>query len=108
MRPFRREVENISEYRAAHEIRLSTLLKQAGSSLTVEEYKQAIFNGPDVAHFRAYLLEALELFDCSDIDSASDEIIAAIQDAWNYFPHRSLNGRCPEEIMAEELQKRRP
>jgi hypothetical protein len=24
-----------------------------------------------------------------------------IQDAWNYFPHRFLNGRCPAEVMAE-------
>jgi hypothetical protein len=36
-----------------------------------------------------------------------DEQVVAliIEDAWNYFPHQSLNGRSPAELMAEQLSK---
>jgi hypothetical protein len=86
---------------AAVEVRLAALLLQAGSSVTLDDYKLAIFNGPHASQFRAYVLEALDVFGCSDIGSASEEIVSVIQDAWNYFPHRCLNGRCPAEVMAE-------
>jgi hypothetical protein len=76
------------------------LLAEAGSALTVEDYKRAIFNGPDRGDFRAYLLEALDVFGL-DAESANEQIISIIQDAWNYFPHQSLKGKCPAELFAE-------
>ena len=100
MRVSRQDSTNIAKYRASVEVRLAALLLRAGSSVTLDDYKRAIFNGPDVSQFRTYLMEALEVFDCSDIDSASHEIISVIQDSWNYFPHRCLNRRCPAELTA--------
>lgn len=85
--------------RGSIERRLALALRHSNSNLTVEEYKRAIFNGPEGSNFQAYTQEALDVFYC-DIDSATDEIVALIQDAWNYFPHRRLNGRCPAELMA--------
>jgi len=90
--------------RESVERRLSAALKQSRSSLTVSGYKDAIFHGPDVSQFRAYLMEALEVFGY-DIEDASEDIISVIQDAWNYFPHQCLQGQCPAELMAERTNR---
>jgi hypothetical protein len=76
----------IAKYRVVVEAHLADLLKKTGSSVTVGAYKDAIFRRQDTSGFRSYLKEALEVFDCSDIDSASERVISVIQDAWNYFP----------------------
>jgi hypothetical protein len=86
--------------RESIESRLSVALEQSESSLTVSQYKETIFHGPDISQFQAYILEALEVFGYH-IDDAPEEIISVIQDAWNYFPHQSLQGRCPAELNAE-------
>jgi hypothetical protein len=33
-------------------------------------------------------------------DASVADIISVIQDAWNYLPHRSLDGRSPADLMA--------
>jgi hypothetical protein len=93
------DIEKIEKYRASIEARLSLLLRKSGSSVTLEDYKRAIYNGPSAPQFNAYLQEALDVFGC-DVDSASDEILSTIQDAWNFFPHCSHNGKCPAELLA--------
>jgi hypothetical protein len=93
------EVAKIAKHRRGVEVRLAALLRESGSSMTVESYKLGIFNGPKEPNFQAYLLEALDIFGC-DIDSASDAVVSIIQDSWNYFPHRSMEGRCPAEVLA--------
>jgi hypothetical protein len=32
----------------------------------------------------------------ADLDT--DAVMPLIQDAWNYFPHRSLEGKCPRRF----------
>jgi hypothetical protein len=98
------ETAKIAKHRRGLEVRLAALLRESGSSITVDAYKLAIFNGPDEPNFRAYLLEALDMFGC-DIDSASDAVVSIIQDSWNYFPHRFLEGRCPAEVLAASMEE---
>jgi hypothetical protein len=43
----------------------------------------------------------LALFRSAGHLADEDAVAAVIQDAWNYFPHRSLKGRCPAEVMAD-------
>ena len=50
--------------------------------------------------FRLYLFAMLKAFRYHDIDDIDQATLQVIQDAWNYFPHRFLNGRCPAEVMA--------
>jgi hypothetical protein len=57
----RREAAKIAKYRAGVEVRLAALPQQAGSNITLDDYKRAIFNGPDLPHSHAYLREALEV-----------------------------------------------
>ncbi len=52
----RKAMGQIEEYRALVELRLSVLLEQYGSDVTVDDYKRAIFNGPGQSHSRSYLL----------------------------------------------------
>jgi hypothetical protein len=33
-----------------------------------------------------------------------DVLLPDVEDAWNYFPHESLNGRSPAELMAEQMR----
>jgi len=39
-----------------------------------------------------------------DIDEMND-ILQHFVDAWNYFPHQSLGGKSPSEVMAGEIKK---
>lgn len=89
---------DIRKQREHIERRLAAALRESGSTLTIEEYKRAIFDGPDTSRFHAYISEALDVFGY-DIDNATEEIISLIQDAWNYFPHHYLGGKCPAELV---------
>lgn len=96
----RNDNSQIESYRALVELRLSVLLERAESNVTVEEFKHAVFNTPHGLPMRDYLLEALEVFR-ADINSVSDEVLSVIQDAWNYFPRKSLKGKSPAERFGE-------
>jgi hypothetical protein len=53
------------------------------------------------ARFKTYVAQMLALFRSARHPADEDAVVAVIQDAWNYLPHRSLNGRCPAEVMAD-------
>ena len=86
------------------EERLVRILADADSTITVDKVRNLIFEA-DISDFRVYLTAMLSALGCDDIDSIDESELQVIQDAWNYFPHRTLNGRCPAEIMAEKLRK---
>jgi hypothetical protein len=93
------------EYRGLVEAHISTLLKQARSSSTLEDIKRLILNESPATVRADYFADLLAMFDTplSTIDVHASA--AALQEAWNYFPHRSLNGRCPAEIMMENTDE---
>ena len=43
------------------------------------------------------LADLLMLFNAGEDDL--DHLLSVVQESWNYFPHRSLGGRCPAEVM---------
>ena len=96
----------IEMYRMLAEDQLAYLLEDAESAVTIHNVKSLIFEA-DTSDFHAYLKAMLSAIDREDIDRIDDEEIQVIQDAWNYFPHRALGGKCPAEIMAEQLRRRR-
>src|ERR1035441_10004916 len=93
------------EYRGLVEARISTLLKQARSSATLEDIKRAIPNESPTTGRANYFADLLAMFDTPLSTIDFDASAAAVQEAWNYFPHRSLNGRCPAEIMMENTNE---
>jgi hypothetical protein len=69
------------------------------SPVTVEKVIKLIFEG-DFTDFHSYLAAMLAALQRS-VDDIDDAALQVIQDAWNYFPHRFLNGRCPTEVVAK-------
>jgi hypothetical protein len=93
-----RGMANIVAYRTLTEQRLSALLIRAGRPATLDGIKAIIF---DEGHSKlsAYITKMLELLKSRDNDI--DMILPVLQDAWNYFPHRSLDGHSPAERLLE-------
>jgi hypothetical protein len=96
MSGFDHNTVKISAHRTFIEARLSSFLKQSGSIETVEEIKNLIFEGEQ--DFKSYVGYLLSMFENPKSTVDIDAALPVIQDAWNYFPHRFLNGRCPAEV----------
>jgi hypothetical protein len=94
----------IETYRMLTEERLLHLLQGAKSHKTLDDVSNLIFEG-EATDFRLYLTAMLATFNCTDLDDLDETVLQVIQDAWNYFPHRCLNGRCPAEIMMQNTRK---
>jgi hypothetical protein len=92
-------VRMIKTHRTLTELRLEQLLQDIDSSMTIDDVKRLIFEfGRD--DFRTYLTAVLSTLD-SDVDEIEESELQVVQDAWNYFPHRFLDGRCPAELLME-------
>jgi hypothetical protein len=89
--------EPIKALRRTTEKQLEHQLKRANSFLDVQKVMALVFE-TDSPDFRTFVAAMLTAFDC-DIEDADEDIMQIIQDAWNYLPHRSLDGRCPAEVM---------
>lgn len=89
----------IREARELTENHMHRALQKAGSFLNVEKVMCLVFES-DASAAPTFLSAMLTAFD-GDVATANSEILYLIQDAWNYFPHRFLNGRCPAEVMAD-------
>ena len=95
-----RDTAHIAAYRTLTEERLSALLIRAGRPTTLDAIKIIIFDEGH-AKLSAYITKMLDLFKSSDIDI--DTILPVLQDAWNYLPHRSLDGKSPAERLLEAV-----
>ncbi len=88
---------------------LLALIKEYDLSdqLSVDKVKEWVYKSGDVSTIdasRKYNKKVLSYFvDVSDIDEMN-RILMVFVDAWNYFPHKSLQGRAPNE-MVDELMK---
>ena len=89
---------------AALRARLSDLLQKSEVGLPLDTIRNLIFEY-NHAHFKTYVAQMLTLFRSARHPADEDAVVAVIQDAWDYFPHRSLNGRCPAEVMANLLNQ---
>jgi hypothetical protein len=90
----------IETYRMLTEERVQHLLDNAENAASLDTIKTMIYDFAS-EDFRLYLFAMLRAFRFDDIDDVDEATVQVIQDAWNYFPHRFLNGRCPAEVMAE-------
>ena len=98
------DIDQIVEYRTLLSARILYLLVDFQSEATVEDVKQLILEHDGKTHPSECFVDLIELFraEAADVNS----LLPVIQDAWNYFPHRSLGGRCPAEVMVDLAQPR--
>ncbi len=85
--------------RTATEMRLDEELRRAKSFLNLRQVMAFTFEA-DAKGNRTYLEFMLTAFDC-DVDDVDQSLLQLFQDAWNFFPHRFLDGRCPAELFDE-------
>ena len=69
----------------------------ARSTLTVKAVKEKVFHSESI-DFRRFLLDLIATLSNRDIASLDDATLQLIEDAWNYFPHAVLGGRCPAAL----------
>jgi hypothetical protein len=87
----------IRDARELTEMRLNCQLASAASFLTVEKVMAPAFEC-NSSMARTFLGAMLAAFD-RDPRADDPDLLYLIEDAWDYFPHRFLQGRCPAEAM---------
>ena len=92
----------ILQRRKEIEQELGDLLKETGSEFDLEDIKEIIYseNGQDS------LTDIIAMFDNGQGVSELENILETVNDAWNFFPHKSLDGLCPTEKLLEYQQKK--
>ena len=76
------------------------------SKVTVEEIRKWIWNstGHVMEALNKYHKKCFQLFpEPKDIDEFNN-IMQVFTDAWNYFPHKALNGKAPNDLMKEVIR----
>jgi len=86
----RREIEN----------KLKNLLKVTRSDFNLEDIKDIIFN--EDSH--DCLTDVIAMFDTGQGGIEMQDILETVNDAWNYFPHKILNGLSPAEKVLDYQQ----
>ncbi len=85
----------IFERRKEIEHELIRMLRVTHSDFDLGDIKDAIFNESESGDMQ----DIIRMFDDGNINNLSN-VLELVTDAWNYFPHKSLGGKCPREMMS--------
>lgn len=87
----------ILQRRKEIEQELVDLLEETGSNFGLEDIKEIIYNedGQDS------LTGVIAMFDNGLVLVELENVLELVNDAWNYFPHKALNGLSPTEKRLE-------
>lgn len=77
------------------------MLKKADSSFSLEDIKDIIYYESSNDDFH----KLIAMFDRGGDASELDNILELVTDAWNYFPHQSLDGLSPTEKIQESREQ---
>jgi hypothetical protein len=92
----------IMTHRARTETRIGVLLKEGRSPATLDHIKALILNEHERRSFNDYVFDLVALFDTGLGGVEIDDLLPALQDAWNYFPHQRYGGQCPAERFLQQ------
>lgn len=76
---------------------LERALKEVRSDFDLEYIKQSIYEEDGADDFADIVM----LFDIGQDMAEMQKVLRVVNDAWNYFPHKSLRGLSPMEKMME-------
>lgn len=82
---------------------LSALIKKTKSDISLKEIQDIIYEETDFEDYN----DVIRRFDMGSPYELQNAI-ELLNDAWNYFPHRVLNGLCPAEIVSQNKLQRLP
>lgn len=82
------------------ESELKDILKVARSDFNLEDIKDIIFN----ENSHDCLTDIIAMFDTGQGGTEIQDILETVNDAWNYFPHKILDGLSPAEKVLEYQQ----
>ncbi len=97
------DLVSIITKRVEAEARLAGLLRRTKACTTLDDIKTMIFEERGEKAFNAYLRDLWSLMQTADSQDIDDDALQILEDAWNYFPHHRLGGRCPADLMAEQI-----
>ena len=89
--------EDILKKRKEIEDEITELLQTHKSDFTLEDVKTGIYHERSTEDFQ----RLISMFDDGIAGVELGDILEVINDAWNFFPHKFLHGRCPEEMLRE-------
>lgn len=87
----------ILERRKEIEQELVHMLKETESDFTLLHVKDTIYHEEE----NDDMMKVVAMFDRGGDASELDNILELVTDAWNYFPHKALNGLSPREKILE-------
>lgn len=93
--------EEIMEYKLEVEADVNQLLEDTGSDFVLGDVKEVIYNEEETDDMQ----KVIAMFDDGNPINLSNAVEVAT-DAWNYFPHKILNGLSPAEVALESQNKK--
>src|SRR3989338_3176271 len=86
--------QGIIQKRKEIEQELIELLRETKSDFSLEDIKDVIYNEEDSDD----LMKIMAMFDRGGEAGELENILELATDAWNYFPHKALDGLSPAEV----------
>lgn len=96
MRHYNLQRGTIGTYRASIEKRLREILEKDGGTTTLDDVKRAVYDAKP-SDIGSFFVEIFGVLRNNGVHADSGLYLELAEGAWNYFPHRSLNGQCPAE-----------
>ena len=95
--------QQILERRKEIEQELVDMLKETESDFTLDHVRDAIYNEED----NDDMMKVVAMFDRGGDASELSNVLELVTDAWNYFPHKLLNGLSPAEKLLEHRNQQK-
>jgi|SRR5665213_173424 len=93
-------IEDVANHRKMAEVRLRRLLQRAGFGMPDEvEMIQSVVLDYHHTRFNTFFSQMTAMFASAPAAVDKDALFLVMADVWNYFPHVSLSGKSPAEIM---------
>ena len=93
--------QQILERHKEIEQELVEMLKETESDFTLDHIRDVIFHEKD----NDDMMKVVAMFDRGGDASELNNVLELVTDAWNYFPHKVLNGLSPAEKLLEHHNK---
>lgn len=93
--------EEIIERQEEIEQEILEMLKKTRSDFDLDDIREIIYNEDGTDD----MTDIIAMFDTGRGAIELQNIIEVITDAWNYFPHKTLGGKCPHQMTEEYRNK---